>query len=194
MQQRSERWHDDERNGYLFLPPPRGRPEMISSASPEYKSLEAPCPFPLSTTTPNMEKKRVLFLGSLFVQALRSRSHLRVLASHSPIERTLQLSAERKLAEVGALLLAQDDALLRQRLVLQPRQARLDLADLGRGRVSGPHRRCEGGRHAVRAIANRRSGRRSHDWAGRVKRVGHFGWEKMASAVRLNIKDPMPMF
>ena len=77
--------------------------------------------------------------------------HDGVLARHPPVEGALELGAQGELAEVGRLLLVQDDALLAQGLVLHAVEALLDVADLGRGAVG----RADGGRHAVGAVADR---------------------------------------
>jgi hypothetical protein len=78
-----------------------------------------------------------------------------VLGGHAAVEGALQLGTEGQLAHVVGLFLAEHDTLRSQGLVLHALEARSNLANLCRGGVRRLDSRCERGRNAVGAVADR---------------------------------------
>lgn len=119
--------------------------------------------------------------------------HDGVLTRHPPVEGAVELGTEGQLGHVGPLLLAQDDTLLGQSLVLHALEALLDVGDLGRGRVGG----LDGGgarwRHAVCAHANRCAGLHGFSGVGLARPSVSFGPSRVRQrpACVLCLKHPM---
>lgn len=82
------------------------------------------------------------------------RAHDGVLARHPPAEGAIELGTQGQLGKVALLFVVEDHALAGELRVLQPLEPVDDRPDLGCHAVGAEDGRCDGGRHAERAVSD----------------------------------------